>query len=160
MDDILKFLPVVAIILIGIFNAVKKSQAEKAETKRRMPSTPSAPEADSDASPMIGPWAKMLDELLMPRPVENPTMQPAAQDIPADSGKTKTKNKIKNKKNEVSVEASLANSVAQDARNLKDSSSHDDLAQLTDQGTEDFTINSVEEARRAIIWGEVLQRKY
>lgn len=85
-------------------------------------------------------------------------MQTATQGAPADSGKTKTKNK--NKKNEVSVEASLAKSVAQDARNLKDSSSHDDLAQLTDQETEDFTINSVEEARRAIIWGEVLQRKY
>ena len=63
----------------------------------------------------------------------------------------------KKKKEEVSVAASIANSSAQDKRNTKQGSHYDHPEPA---GEEDFSIHSVEEARRAIIWGEILQRKY
>ena len=65
--------------------------------------------------------------------------------------------KNKKKKEEVSVAASIANSSAQDKRNTKQGSHYDHPEPA---GEEDFSIHSVEEARRAIIWGEILQRKY
>ena len=63
----------------------------------------------------------------------------------------------KKQKEEVSVAASIANSSAQDKRNAKQGSHYNHPEPDSDQ---DFSIHSVEEARRAIIWGESLQRKY
>ena len=63
----------------------------------------------------------------------------------------------KKQKEEVSVAASIANSSAQDKRNAKQGSHYNHPEPDSDQ---DFSIHSVEEARRAIIWGEILQRKY
>ena len=69
------------------------------------------------------------------------------------------KPKQKKKKEEVSVAASLANSAAQDQLNARQGS-HYDAPHESSDNSEDFTIHSAEEARRAIIWGEILQRKY
>lgn len=63
------------------------------------------------------------------------------------------------KKEEISVSASLANSAAQDKRNSQQGSHYNSHTESTDN-EHDFTIHSAEEARRAIIWGEILQRKY
>ena len=68
-------------------------------------------------------------------------------------------NKPKKKKEEVSVAASLANSAAQDERNSRQGA-HYNTPHDSPDNKEDFTIHSAEEARRAIIWGEILQRKY
>ena len=65
----------------------------------------------------------------------------------------------KKKKEEVSVAASLANSVAQDEQNSRQGA-HYNTPHDSPDNKEDFTIHSAEEARRAIIWGEILQRKY
>ena len=65
----------------------------------------------------------------------------------------------KRKKEEISVSASLANSAAQDKRNSQQGSHYNSHTESTDN-EHDFTIHSAEEARRAIIWGEILQRKY
>lgn len=62
-------------------------------------------------------------------------------------------------KEEISVAASIANSSAQDKRNTKQGS-HYDHPETDNSNQEDFSIHSAEEARRAIIWGEILQRKY
>ena len=66
---------------------------------------------------------------------------------------------LKRKKEEISVSASLANSAAQDKRNSQQGSHYNSHTESTDN-EHDFTIHSAEEARRAIIWGEILQRKY
>ena len=65
----------------------------------------------------------------------------------------------KKKKEEVSVAASIANSAAQDERNSRQGA-HYNTSHDSHDNKEDFTIHSAEEARRAIIWGEILQRKY
>ena len=65
----------------------------------------------------------------------------------------------KKKREEVSVAASLANSAAQDELNSRQGS-HFNTPNESSDNNGDFTIHSAEEARRAIIWGEILQRKY
>ena len=60
---------------------------------------------------------------------------------------------------QISVAASLANSAAQDEWNSRQGA-HYNTPHDSPDNKEDFTIHSAEEARRAIIWGEILQRKY
>ena len=107
-------------------------------------------EVDPDATPIPEFWgrgSKVLDDFLQSLPVEQPAPKPAPKPTP------------KKKKEEISVAASIANSSAQDKRNTKQGS-HYDHPETDNSNQEDFSIHSAEEARRAIIWGEILQRKY
>lgn len=148
MEDFLKFLLLAGVILVGIFKEVSKNnKSKKAQNKRPVPPAPSPVEIDPDATPIPEFWgrgSRALDELLHPTPIEPPAPKPA----PGPK---------KKKKEEISVAASIANSSAQDKRNTKQGAHYDHLEPDSDQ---DFSIHSVEEARRAIIWGEILQRKY
>ena len=94
---------------------------------------------------------RSLEELFQPIPAEQRTRKP-------NSTGSKT-SKPKKKKEEVSVAASIANSAAQDERNSRQGA-HYNTSHDSHDNKEDFTIHSAEEARRAIIWGEILQRKY
>lgn len=155
MEDFLKFLLIAGVILMGIFKEVNKNKSKKANNKRPIPPMPSPVEIDPDAVPLPEAWGsgRTLDELFQPIPVEEPTRKPASKPTP------KTTAKQKRKKDEVSVSASLANSAAQDERNSRQGS-HYDAPRESDANDQEFGIHSVEEARRAIIWGEILQRKY
>ena len=51
-------------------------------------------------------------------------------------------------------------SAAQDKRNIRQNSQYNAPDESSPGNEQDFTIRSAEEARRAIIWGEILQRKY
>ena len=145
MEDFLKFLLIAGVILVGIFKEVSKNnKSKKTQNKRPVPPTPSPVEVDPDATPIPEFWgrgSKVLDDFLQSIPVEQPAPKPAP----------------KKKKEEISVAASIANSSAQDKRNAKQGSHYNHPEPDSDQ---DFSIHSVEEARRAIIWGEILQRKY
>lgn len=146
MEDFLKFLLIAGVILVGIFKEVSKNnKSKKTQNKRPVPPpAPSPVEVDPDATPIPDFWGRSrpMDELLQPIPIEPPAPKPAPK---------------KKKKEEISVAASIANSSAQDKRNTKQGSHYDHPEPAGDQ---DFSIHSVEEARRAIIWGEILQRKY
>ena len=156
MEDFLKFLLIAGVILVGIFKEVNKnSKSKKAQNKRPVPPMSSPTEIDPDVVPMPEAWGrgKSLDELFPPassyeptvaKPISKPVAQPAS--------------KSKKKKEEVSVAASLANSAAQDERNTRQGSHYNTPHESPNE--QDFTIHSAEEARRAIIWGEILQRKY
>ena len=147
MEDFLKFLLIAGVILVGIFKEVSKNnKSKKTQNKRPVPPTPSPVEVDPDATPIPEFWgrgSKVLDDFLQSIPVEQPVPKPTP----------------KKKKEEISVAASIANSSAQDKRNTKQGS-HYDHPETDNSNQEDFSIHSVEEARRAIIWGEILQRKY
>lgn len=146
MEDFLKFLLIAGVILVGIFKEVSKNnKSKKTQNKRPVPPpAPSPVEVDPDATPIPDFWGRSrpMDELLQPIPIEPPAPKPAPK---------------KKKKEEISVAASIANSSAQDKRNTKQGSHYD---HPEPDGDQDFSIHSVEEARRAIIWGEILQRKY
>ena len=159
MEDFLKFLLIAGVILVGIFKEVSKnSKSKKATDKRPVPPIPSPTEIEPDAVPMPEAWGrpKSLDELLRPIPVEPPTSKRSSQQASRQTPKQQQKKK---KKEEVSVAASLANSAAQDELNSRQGS-HYNAPHESSDNNEDFTIHSAEEARRAIIWGEILQRKY
>ena len=128
----------------------KNSKSKKAKNNRPVPPTPSPVEVAPDATPMPEAWGRprSLEELFQPIPAEQRTRKPKVR---------QQESKPKKKKEEVSVAASIANSSAQDKRNTKQGSHYDHPEPA---GEEDFSIHSVEEARRAIIWGEILQRKY
>ena len=151
MEDFLKFLLIAGVILVGIFKEVSKNnKSKKAQNKRPVPPAPSPVEVDPDAIPIPEFWgrgSKVLDDFLQSLPVEQPAPKPAPKPTP------------KKKKEEISVAASIANSSAQDKRNTKQGS-HYDHPETDNSNQEDFSIHSAEEARRAIIWGEILQRKY
>ena len=151
MEDFLKFLLIAGVILVGIFKEVSKNnKSKKTQNKRPVPPTPSPVEEDPDATPIPEFWgrgSKVLDDFLQSLPVEQPAPKPAPKPTP------------KKKKEEISVAASIANSSAQDKRNTKQGS-HYDHPETDNSNQEDFSIHSAEEARRAIIWGEILQRKY
>lgn len=147
MEDFLKFLLIAGVILVGIFKEVSKNnKSKKTQNKRPVPPTPSPVEVDPDATPIPDFWGRSrpMDELLQPIPIEPPAPKSAPK---------------KKKKEEISVAASIANSSAQDKRNTKQGS-HYDHPETDNSNQEDFSIHSAEEARRAIIWGEILQRKY
>ena len=148
MEDFLKFLLIAGVILVGIFKEVSKNnKSKKAQNKRPVPPAPSPVEVDPDSIPIPEFWgrgSRALDELLQPIPMEQPAPKPTPK---------------KKKKEEVSVAASIANSAAQDERNSRQGA-HYNTSHDSHDNKEDFTIHSAEEARRAIIWGEILQRKY
>ena len=148
MEDFLKFLLIAGVILVGIFKEVSKNnKSKKAQNKRPVPPAPSPVEVDPDAIPIPEFWgrgSRTMDELLQPIPMEQPAPKPTQK---------------KKKKEEVSAAASIANSAAQDERNSRQGA-HYNTSHDSHDNKEDFTIHSAEEARRAIIWGEILQRKY
>lgn len=149
MEDFLKFLLIAGVILVGIFKEVnKKSKSKKTQNNRPSPHmpSPSPVEIHPEAAPVPETWGKHkpLGELLQPF-FEQAAPKPAPK-------------KTKKKKEEISVSASLANSVAQDERNAQQGSHY--ASPEATENEEDFSIRSAEEARRAIIWGEILQRKY
>ena len=160
MEDFLKFLAIAGVILMGIIQEVnKRSKAKKATNKRPVPPISSPTEIEPDAVPMPETWGrpKSLDELFQPVSTEQPVSKRSSQQASRQASKQAPKQK--KKKEEVSVAASLANSAAQDQLNARQGSHYDATHESSDNN-EDFTIHSAEEARRAIIWGEILQRKY
>ena len=132
---------------MGIFKEVSKnSKSKKATDKRPVPPISSPTEIEPDAVPMPEAWGKI--EL----PIPKKSSKQASRHAPKQQQQKK-------KREEVSVAASLANSAAQDELNSRQGS-HFNTPNESSDNNRDFTIHSAEEARRAIIWGEILQRKY
>ncbi|WP_294473208.1 ferrichrome ABC transporter substrate-binding protein [uncultured Bacteroides sp.] len=151
MEDFLKFLLIAGVILVGIFKEVNKNKSKKTKENRPVPQTPPTVEIDPDAVPLPEAWgrSRTLEDIFQPQTYEQPAPKPAPK--PAA--------KPKRKKEEISVSASLASSAAQDEKNSRQGS-HYNTPHESDDNKEDFGIHSAEEARKAIIWGEILQRKY
>ncbi|WP_294626909.1 ferrichrome ABC transporter substrate-binding protein [uncultured Bacteroides sp.] len=159
MEDFLKFLFIAGVILVGVFKEMNKnSQAKKTTGKRPVSPTPTPGEIAPDAVPVPEPWARPQSphELLRPIPVEPPAPKRNARKAP----KQQQHPPKKKKREEVSVAASIANSAAQDELNRRQNPHNGAPHDTAATGNGDFTIHSAEEARRALIWGEILQRKY
>lgn len=157
MEDLFQFLMIAGVIAIGIFNQVKKNNEakEKAKKRRPAPAMPPPVELAPDATPIPETWGrpKSMDEFLQPIPVEPTPERKRHKSASATHQKQK-------KKEDGSVAAAIANSLAQDERNMPQGTPYNNSSQDSSEDKGDFEIRSVEEARRAIIWGEILQRKY
>lgn len=154
MEDILQFLLIIGVILVGVFKEVtKNSKSKKAATQRPVSTIPSPAEIDPDNVPLPEAWGKI--ELPLPQESSRQSSKQSSRQIFQQQ-----KQQQKKKREEVSVASSLANSAAQDKLNSRQGSHYDIPENGASDSNEDFTIHSAEEARRAIIWGEILQRKY
>ena len=140
------------VILVGIFKEVNKnSKAKKAKAKHPVPPMPSPVEVN----PMPFPYPK------------HGAPQIPGRTAPADSSRTtgfqtifQTANFETKKEKRRSIRGCIScKHLPQDERNSRQGA-HYNTPHDSPDNKEDFTIHSAEEARRAIIWGEILQRKY
>lgn len=145
MDDILKFLLIAGVILIGVFREANKNKSKKAQNQRPNPSMPPTPEVAPDATPFPEAWGKMFppQDIFQPVPIEKPAM-------PSPKNKNPKKQAPESRQGIGSCPLTVT-----DKKSMQLSGTEECKA-----AEEDFTIHSAEEARRAIIWGEILQRKY
>lgn len=144
MDDILKFLLIAGVILIGVFREANKNKSKKAQNQRPNPSMPPTTEAAPDDAPFPQTWGKMFpQDIFQPVPVEKPAM-------PSQKNKTPKKQVPESRQGIGSRPVTMT-----DRKDIQMSDTEERKAV-----EEDFTIHSAEEARKAIIWGEILQRKY
>ena len=153
MEDFLKFLLIAGVILVGIFKEVNKnSKSKKAKNNRPVPPTPSPVEVAPDATPMPEAWGRprSLEELFQPIPAEQRTRKPKVR---------QQESKPKRKKKKYPLPP-LSPTVPHRMNETAGKVPTITLPHDSHDNKEDFTIHSAEEARRAIIWGEILQRKY
>ena len=146
---------IVAIILSALWKKISKKAEDTKEPS--MPGTPREPEIAPDAIPLPEAWGKMFpsQDIFKPIPVENP-LEKHAQ---------KQKNSKKQMPEKKQMNSSLSGTLGEhkfsttemNAAQPSPSHSNHEEPSATEN---DFTIHSAEEARRAIIWGEILQRKY
>ncbi len=126
MGDILKFLFIVGIIVIGIVRQVKKEK----ETNKKTFIPPTIPNKDK---------------------VENTR-------IPTSKKKKEPEKRVPQSFLTV-TESSTSSPYRPATSTLSTPPPSDDTAQITENES-DFSIHSIEEARKAIIWSEILRRKY
>ncbi|MDD3036473.1 ferrichrome ABC transporter substrate-binding protein [Bacteroides sp.] len=149
MEDIFKFLLLGGVIIISIVRSLKKAAAS---TEDQRPSTPKQPTVETvpDAVPIPEVWGKIFS----PKDI--------FQSATEMKESTSSSQKQKNQKKHMLQSGSGNNVVKQNAESQSDipHTSSSPVSQELSDSKEDFTIHSAEEARRAIIWGEILQRKY
>ncbi|MBU3814773.1 MAG: hypothetical protein H9791_09800 [Candidatus Bacteroides intestinipullorum] len=134
MEDILKFLLVAAVLIVAFVR-----QAKKEARKQTAPPPPVMPQPEITSSPLP---EESKDQTYGGYIPEGPAPEP--QDPPRPKAKRKpaqTFAKTSPKQNISTPPPPTATPVAK-------------------EGATDYQIRSAEEARRAIIWGEILTRKY
>lgn len=134
MEDVFKFLFVIIIIAVGFIRQAKK------EAKKKAANNPAMPRKEN---PLPESWN---DETYGGYIPEGP--QPEVAVIP------EKKEKYKSSKSFTPTTGTFADRI--------DSSANYNSPPTSIEADEksEFEIHSVEEARRAIIWSEILQRKY
>lgn len=153
MEDLFKFLPLIAIVAAAIWKEAKKNKAKQEATKQ---GTPPRPELADDAIPLPEAWGKLFgpEELLNPKPIENPAKKQMERPFNQTQKKKEKIQKVESKSSSTAGRYVPVSDEGIDHHSSEKSSSPN-----TNNESE-FAIHSAEEARRAIIWGEILQRKY
>ncbi|MDR0940520.1 MAG: ferrichrome ABC transporter substrate-binding protein [Mediterranea sp.] len=138
MDDFWKFLLIGGIVLIGIVKEVSKKKASEQDTPAspHFPPTPHADEMTPDVPAIPAPWNR-------PR-----TLEDLYRPVPPEQKPTRPRNTERSPKKETPRHAPLPQPPIPT-----------ETIETTEDG-EEFQIRSAEEARRAIVWGEILRRKY
>lgn len=142
MEDILKFLAIAGIIIIGFVRQAKKEAKKKADSK------PFAPMPDE-----ANPFPQVQgDETYGGYIPKGP--QPETVAIPANTEKPKTSSQSFIPKSTISKSSNRADTLSKQRISPPEA-----IIQENEEPSE-FEIHSTEEARRAIVWSEILQRKY
>lgn len=142
MDDIVKFLLVAAVIVFSIIRQANKNKSETREKPQRMPIPD---EIDDDAVPVPEAWGNPS------LPWENSPQTPPPPPEPIHQTNTTQQSKP--------VQPSGISSKKKNYQPILSPVEEDSQPQPSADDT-DFTIHSAEEARKAIVWSEILNRKY
>ena len=147
MDGILQFLLIVGIIVIGVVKQFKKEAKKNAENRPAMP----VPENDIDESalPIPEAWGNTYGGFIPEGPAPKIPSVPTEKEeyqfsaskhiFGGDSTNTSPKHTTTHPKQKISPPLSTPQKPETDS---------------------EYSIHSAEEARKAIIWSEILQRKY
>lgn len=147
MDGILQFLLIAGIIVIGIVKQFKKEAKENADNSPAMPLPEE--EIDKDAMPVPQIWGKTYGGHIP----EGPEIETA----PAPAAKKEYQfSASKHIFGGDSTDAHLQHVAAPP----KQKTSPPPSAPKTPETDSEYSIHSAEEARKAIIWSEILKRKY
>ena len=154
MEDFVKFLLIAGVIIIGIVKEVKKNKAKNEKNKRPAPTMPPMPETDPNAVPIPEAWGKMFpsQDIFESAPLEKRSNKPTQKEA--------TKHKAERKREPVSQFGTLGNITGVEGQRSTQATASQTINEEIPTSESEFTIHSTEEARRAIIWGEILQRKY
>lgn len=139
MEDVFKFLFVIAIIAVGFIRQAKK------EAKKKAANSPAMPQKEN---PFPESWNDGTYGGYIP---EGP--QPEVVVIP------EKKEKRKPSKSKSSIPSHTIGTLSDHFDSSSNFNSPPTSSVEADEKSE-FEIHSVEEARRAIVWSEILQRKY
>ena len=155
----LKLFLIMAVILIGIFKEVKKA-SKSASTGHPSPDSPNPLPDATEESPMPEAWnfPKPFEHVPIPTPLKRNTQEAFPADTETESPVVQRR---KNKKNRAQHAMPRTESPQAVHQPIAPPAEMPAAADTKTAGyEEDFQIRSAEEARKAIIWGEILQRKY
>lgn len=140
MEDFFKFLLVMSVIVIGIVKQFKKEAQKNADKKPAMPmpdaNFPLPEYQDEDTDRNFVREEPETEPEFMHRPSASPNKQPRHQKQSFQS----------------ETPAPSPSSINASPPPISDPQDSD--------GASDFGIHSVEEARKAFVWSEILRRKY
>lgn len=138
MEDVFKFLVIAGIIIIGFVRQAKKEAKKKADSKPFVPMPDEArPFPENQGDETYGGYIP-----------KGP--QPETVVIPANTEKPKTSPRSFIPKSTISKSSNRADTLSKQRI-----SPPEDVVQEDEEPSE-FEIHSVEEARRAIVWSEIL----
>jgi len=146
MDGILQFLLIAGIIVIGIVKQFKKEAKKNADNS---PAMPIPEDIDEDAMPIPQGWGKTYGGYIPEGPEIKPEPAPAA----------KKEYQFSSSKHIFGGDSTSASPQRVAAPPKQKISPPPSAPQAPDTDS-DYSIHSAEEARKAIIWSEILQRKY
>lgn len=143
MEDVFKFLLVAAVIVIGLVRQFKKEAKKNADEDTTMP----MPEA---GNPMPENWGGGTYGGYIP---EGPKEEHV---IKVEKKKTAPKPFI----SDSYVPTTSMGTTAYNKPTSTNQNASSSMPEPQENDESEFTIRSAEEARRAIVWSEILQRKY
>ncbi len=152
MDGLFGLLLIAAMIAFGVVRQLKKdAAAEEARKANPNPTDGEGPDGVPEVILMPEPWHKMSIPVEVLRPE-------ASGDVP-EHVRRRRENRAKR---ETAAHAGQRPEVSRRTTvSRPDTYAEPSNAQsVSPAADEDFAIRSAEDARRAIIWGEILQRKY
>lgn len=148
MEDVLKFLLIAAVIVIGIVRQLKKDASKYADKDSAMPT----PEAEH---PLPEEWGEGTYGGYIP---EGPQPDPIPQ---MKQEKTTSTSKPFRSGTFVPAKAAGTSSYKHSTSAMQSLPPlTSGLQEFEEPADSEFAINSAEDARRAIVWSEILQRKY
>lgn len=153
MEDLLRVIFIIAIIGIAIVKGVNKS-LKTAQPKNDVPPRPPLQPQAGGPSPLPEAWGGLNIPTNSP-PAPQPRTSTMQQPVMTRQSSYKQPKKQKHRTGEVEAQAKAYRDPALN-RNITSTPS----SFVSSHNEEDFILRSAEEARRAIVWGEILQRKY